>query len=227
MTTSKAFIKGVLFSGACALVLSATSGVATANSCMKKSYGYGHMKPMYPRGMQSYYGTMQPYGYPAYTRKAPANQGLALKEPESSRQQRESRPSSIDSGPPASEPDIIETAAVEDFDILIKAVVAADLYDTLRGDGPFTVFAPTDEAFSKLPDGMLDELLADKDMLAAVLSYHVLQGRLTAADLLKQREFKTVQGQTLTIDDLEVVSADIDTANGIIHVIDSVLMPNL
>lgn len=109
--------------------------------------------------------------------------------------------------------------------MLIKAVVEADLYDTLRSDGPFTVFAPTDAAFDKLPAGTLDGLLADKEKLAAVLSYHVVPGRVTAADILQQRELKTVQGQTVSIDSLSVVSADIETSNGIVHVIDSVLIP--
>jgi len=108
-----------------------------------------------------------------------------------------------------------------------SAVVAADLYDTLRREDPFTVFAPTDGAFAKLPEGMLDGLLTDKDALVSVLSYHVVPGRLTAADLLQEREVKTVQGQTLSIDALSVVTADIETANGMVHVIDSVLMPSL
>ena len=105
--------------------------------------------------------------------------------------------------------------------------MAADLYDTLRADGPFTLFAPTDAAFAKLPDGMLEGLLTDKEMLVAVLGYHLVPGRLTAADLVQQREFETVQGQTLSIDELSVVTADIDTANGIVHIIDSVVMPSL
>jgi uncharacterized surface protein with fasciclin (FAS1) repeats len=87
------------------------------------------------------------------------------------------------------------------------------------------VFAPTDAAFDKLPAGTLDGLLADKEKLAAVLSYHVVPGRVTAADILQQRELKTVQGQTVSIDSLSVVSADIETSNGIVHIIDSVLIP--
>ena len=89
------------------------------------------------------------------------------------------------------------------------------------------MFAPTDSAFAKLPEGMLDGLLTDTDALVSVLSYHVVPGRLTAADLLQQREFKTVQGQTLSVDALSVVTADIETANGIVHVIDSVVVPSL
>jgi len=89
------------------------------------------------------------------------------------------------------------------------------------------VFAPTDGAFAKLPEGMLDGLLTDKDALVSVLSYHVVPGRLTAADQLQQREFKTVQGQTISVDALSVVTANIETANGMVHVIDSVMMPSL
>jgi uncharacterized surface protein with fasciclin (FAS1) repeats len=87
------------------------------------------------------------------------------------------------------------------------------------------VFAPTDAAFDKLPAGTLDGLLADKEKLAAVLTYHVVPGRVNAADILQQRELKTVQGQTVSIDSLSVVSADIETSNGIVHIIDSVLIP--
>ena len=127
---------------------------------------------------------------------------------------------------PTRGPDIVETAAAAgDFDTLIKAVVAADLYDTLRSDGPFTVFAPTDAAFAKLPEGTLDGLLADKEKLANVLTYHVIAGRVTAADILQERELKTVQGKTLPTKKVSVVKANIETANGIIHIVDSVLIP--
>lgn len=123
-------------------------------------------------------------------------------------------------------PDIIETAAAaQNFKTLIRAAEAAGLYDTLRGDGPFTVFAPSDAAFDSLPDGTLDSLLADRDKLVAVLGYHVVPERLTAADLLQRREFTTVQGQTLSLSSLTVATADIEASNGIIHVIDAVLIP--
>jgi uncharacterized surface protein with fasciclin (FAS1) repeats len=129
-------------------------------------------------------------------------------------------------GASASGMDIIETAAsAQDFSTLIRAAKAADLYDVLRGDGPFTVFAPSDAAFANLPEGTLDALIADKEKLVAVLTYHVVPERLTAADLLQRREFTTVQGQKLTIDKLNVATADIDASNGIIHVIDAVLIP--
>jgi uncharacterized surface protein with fasciclin (FAS1) repeats len=95
----------------------------------------------------------------------------------------------------------------------------------LRGDGPFTVFAPSDAAFDNLPDGTLEALLADREKLVAVLSFHVVPERLTAADLLQQREFTTVQGQRLSLDKLSVASADIKASNGMIHVINEVLIP--
>jgi uncharacterized surface protein with fasciclin (FAS1) repeats len=123
-------------------------------------------------------------------------------------------------------PDIIETAAAaKNFKTLIRAAEAAGLYDTLRGDGPFTVFAPSDAAFASLPQGALDSLLANPDRLVPVLTYHVVPERLTAADLLQRRKFTTLQGQTLSIDKLAVATADFETSNGIVHVIDTVLMP--
>jgi uncharacterized surface protein with fasciclin (FAS1) repeats len=134
--------------------------------------------------------------------------------------------------------DIVDTAAGNDqFKTLVAAVKAADLVDTLKGDGPFTVFAPTDEAFAKLPDGTLEDLLKpeNKDQLVAILTYHVVPGKIMAADIDgESKSVKTVQGDTLAVDatdgvkvdDATVVTADIETSNGVIHVIDTVLMPN-
>jgi uncharacterized surface protein with fasciclin (FAS1) repeats len=133
-----------------------------------------------------------------------------------------------------SEPDIVDTAvAAGSFNTLVTAVQAAGLVDTLKGDGPFTVFAPTDEAFAKLPEGTVEALLKDKAKLAAILTYHVVPGKLMAADVVKQNQVKTVQGQSVTIDTssgvkvdgANVVKADIETSNGVIHVIDSVILP--
>ena len=228
MTTLIPRIQRVMFYSTCALALSALAGAANAHICMKKPYGQGYMPPMHPHHMQGYSGSMKGYGYPAPSYRAPAYRQGFSEDADATGQNQDAPTSSSTAPPSAQEPDIIETAtAAGDFNTLIKAVVAADLYDTLRGEGPFTLFAPTDAAFAELPDGMLDELLADKDMLVAVLSYHVVLGRLTAADLLQQREFKTVQGQTLSISALKVVSADIETANGIVHVIDNVVVPSL
>ncbi len=129
--------------------------------------------------------------------------------------------------------DIVDTAAsAGQFNTLVKAVKAADLVDTLKGPGPFTVFAPTDAAFAKLPAGTLEALLQDEKKLAKILSYHVLPGKVMAADV-KSGSFKTVQGQLLKIttkggvkvDNANVTKTDIVTSNGVIHVIDSVVLP--
>lgn len=130
--------------------------------------------------------------------------------------------------------DIVDTAvAAGQFTTLVSAVQAAGLVDTLKGPGPFTVFAPTDEAFAKIPRAQLDALLQDKAALTRVLTYHVVPGRLTAADVTRLDSAKTVQGQSIAIDtragvkvdDARVVKTDIAASNGVIHVIDSVIMP--
>jgi uncharacterized surface protein with fasciclin (FAS1) repeats len=135
----------------------------------------------------------------------------------------------------AAEPkNIVETAvAAGSFKTLAKALQAADLIKTLEGKGPFTVFAPTDEAFAKLPAGALEGLLKDKAKLTAVLTYHVVAGKVLAADVVKMTSAKTEQGQSATIstkdgvkiDGAKVTQTDIIASNGVIHVIDTVLMP--
>ncbi|MGB5340406.1 MAG: fasciclin domain-containing protein [Gammaproteobacteria bacterium] len=217
----------LLIYSTCALTLGAMSGAVDANMCMKRPYGHhAYMTPMHAYGMHRYPGPMQSYGYPAHQYDKYSHKEVPVKKARKVEQPQKYATAPETQLLPSQGPDIIEVAAVAgDFHTLIKAVVAADLYDTLRGDGPFTVFAPTDAAFAKLPEGTLEGLLADKEKLAAVLSYHVVPGRVTAADILQQRELETVQGQRLSIDSLSVVSADIETANGIIHVIDSVLIP--
>jgi uncharacterized surface protein with fasciclin (FAS1) repeats len=130
--------------------------------------------------------------------------------------------------------DIVETAAsAGQFTTLIAALKQADLVDTLKAAGPYTVFAPTDEAFAKLPKGALDDLLKDKEKLTAVLTYHVVPGTVMAADV-KPGNVKTVQGESLTIatkndrvmvNDARLVKTDIAASNGVIHVIDSVVLP--
>ncbi len=129
--------------------------------------------------------------------------------------------------------DIVDTAvAAGNFKTLATALQAAGLVDTLKGKGPFTVFAPTDAAFAKVPKDQLDALLKDKAKLTAVLTYHVVPGKVMAKDV-KAGKVKTVQGSELTIttaggvkvDDAHVVKTDIVADNGVIHVIDSVLMP--
>lgn len=135
------------------------------------------------------------------------------------------------------EKDIVDTAVAADgFHTLVTAVKAADLAGTLKSKGPFTVFAPTDAAFSKLPKGTLEQLLKpeNKDKLAGILTYHVVPGKVMAADVVKLKEAKTVQGTAVKIEvvdgavhinDAKVVHADIPCTNGVIHVIDTVLLP--
>lgn len=136
-----------------------------------------------------------------------------------------------------STPDIVDTAvAAGSFNTLVAAVQAAGLVDTLKGEGPFTVFAPTDEAFAALPDGTVENLLLpeNKDMLIAILTYHVVPGKVMAADVTSG-EVPTVNGETVTvevsdsgvtIEGAKVVKTDINTSNGVIHVIDSVILPS-
>ncbi len=132
--------------------------------------------------------------------------------------------------------DIVATAVgAGQFGTLVAAVKAAGLVETLQGAGPFTVFAPTDEAFGKLPAGTVETLLKpeNKDKLAAVLTYHVVAGKVMAADVIKLTEAPTVQGQKVKIDtskgvkvdDANVVTTDIECDNGVIHVIDAVILP--
>jgi uncharacterized surface protein with fasciclin (FAS1) repeats len=131
--------------------------------------------------------------------------------------------------------DIVDTAvSAGQFNTLAKALTEAGLVETLKGKGPFTVFAPTDEAFAKLPAGTLEALLKDKAKLTAVLTYHVVAGKVMAADVIKLSEAKTVQGQNVKINtmsgvmvnDAHVVKTDIMASNGVIHVIDKVILPN-
>jgi uncharacterized surface protein with fasciclin (FAS1) repeats len=130
--------------------------------------------------------------------------------------------------------DIVDTAiAAGSFKSLVAAVQAAGLVDVLKGPGPYTVLAPTDEAFAKIPKADLDALLKDKAKLTKVLTYHVLTANVSAADLKLMKDFGTAQGGRITIDAAKglringanVVKADIPASNGVIHVIDTVLMP--
>ncbi|HMD47998.1 MAG TPA: fasciclin domain-containing protein [Bryobacteraceae bacterium] len=136
----------------------------------------------------------------------------------------------------ASAADIVDTAVAAKFNTLVAAVKAAGLVETLKGPGPFTVFAPTDEAFAKLPAGTLETLLQpeNKAKLRSILLYHVVAGRVTAEQVVKLDAAKTAEGQELTIktmngkvmvNDAHVIKTDIQTSNGVIHVIDTVLLP--
>lgn len=134
--------------------------------------------------------------------------------------------------------DIVDTAVkAEVFETLVAAVTAAGLVDTLKGDGPFTVFAPNDEAFSKLPAGTVEDLLKPEnlDQLVAVLTYHVVPRKILASDIMGTNEVVTVEGSTVTvkksygtvtIDQAKVIQANIEAKNGVIHVIDQVILPN-
>jgi uncharacterized surface protein with fasciclin (FAS1) repeats len=132
--------------------------------------------------------------------------------------------------------DIVDTAVAGKFNTLVAAVKAAGLVDTLKGPGPFTVFAPTDEAFAKLPAGALDDLLKpeNKAKLQSVLTYHVVPGKVMSGDVVKLNSAKTAEGSTIKIkadsdgvmvNDAHVVKTDIGASNGVIHVIDKVILP--
>lgn len=130
--------------------------------------------------------------------------------------------------------DIVDTAvAAGSFTTLVAAVEAAGLVETLKGEGPFTVFAPTDEAFAALPEGTIEALLADIPTLTAILTYHVIPGAVMSGDLSDGMMAETVNGQSVTItlgdsvrvDGANVVMADIAASNGVIHVIDTVILP--
>lgn len=136
---------------------------------------------------------------------------------------------------PSPPDDIVEVAqAAGTFNTLIAAVQAAGLVDVLKGEGPFTVFAPTDEAFAKIPEDQLNALLADKEALKAVLLYHVVPGAVMASEVVTLSSAATANGQevsiavndgTVMIDNAKVVATDIEASNGVIHVIDSVILP--
>ncbi len=132
--------------------------------------------------------------------------------------------------------DIVQTAVAAHFDTLVTAVKAAGLVETLKGPGPFTVFAPTDEAFAKLPAGTLESLLKpeNKERLRSILLYHVVSGKVMAGQVMKMDSAKTAEGETLDIKTMDggvmvnnahVTKADIKASNGVIHVIDAVLLP--
>ncbi len=135
----------------------------------------------------------------------------------------------------AAKTDIIDTAVgAGQFTTLAKALTAAGLTDTLKGPGPYTVFAPTDAAFAKIPPAQLNALLADKAALTKVLTYHVVSGEIDAADV-KTGQLKTVEGQSLNVvvssmgvkvNDANVIKTDVMASNGVIHVIDTVVLPN-
>jgi uncharacterized surface protein with fasciclin (FAS1) repeats len=136
----------------------------------------------------------------------------------------------------ASAADLVDTAVAGQFNTLVTALKAAGLVDALKGPGPFTVFAPTDRAFAKLPPGTLENLLKpeNKDQLRNILTYHVVAGQVTAGEIVKLHSAKTLEGGSLTIqagdgevliNNAHVIKTDIAASNGVIHVIDTVLLP--
>jgi uncharacterized surface protein with fasciclin (FAS1) repeats len=138
-------------------------------------------------------------------------------------------------GQQSAEMDIVDTAiSAGSFNTLVIAVQKAGLVETLKGEGPYTVFAPTDAAFAKIPADQLNALLADKEALKKVLTYHVVPGKVMAKDVVKLRSAKTVEGQSIKIDtamgvkvdNANVIKTDILASNGVIHVIDTVILPN-
>ena len=139
-------------------------------------------------------------------------------------------------GPTSSDDTIVEIAvAAGNFQTLVAAVQAAGLVETLSGPGPFTVFAPTDEAFAKLPEGTIEALLADTEKLGSILTYHVLPGKVMPRDVVTLTKAPTANGQDVQIkvrdgkvliNDATVTVTDIEASNGVIHVIDTVIMPN-
>lgn len=158
-------------------------------------------------------------------------------EPESAVMEEEADDAAEEPAPPAPPADLVDTAiAAGEFETLVAAVKAAELVDTLKGAGPFTVFAPTDEAFGKIDADQLNELLEpqNRDQLIAILTYHVVPGRVLAADVAQGTTLETVQGSPLaiaadetavTVGQATIVTTDVICANGVIHVIDTVLMP--
>ncbi len=199
------------------LALSAlTSGAAYAGHCAMKKQAYQGQSMYKPAVMMHY------YSHPAmgrYSMKKVGHHGMEA--PKKSAYGAYGKPAYTKSSP-----DIVDTAvSAGSFKTLVTAVQAAGLEDTLRGDGPYTVFAPTDEAFAKLPEGTLEALLADKEKLKKVLTYHVVSGKVMASDLMEKQSVQTVEGSSIAASDIRVAKADIVARNGVIHVVDEVLIP--
>jgi uncharacterized surface protein with fasciclin (FAS1) repeats len=163
-----------------------------------------------------------------------AGLGLALLAPAASADDCASKSDAMAHHAMAEHHDVVDMAiAAGSFDTLVTAVKAAGLVETLKGEGPFTVFAPTDEAFAKIPPADLEALLADQEQLRAVLTYHVVPGKVMAAEVVGLESARTVQGQSISIDASDgvrvdgarVVQTDLEASNGVIHVIDTVILP--
>lgn len=207
--------KATLITAAVTSLLFSSTALAGGygSGCSMKKAGY--MQPVHPaaqghamRYQKAGYSPLDGYGQAGY--KQPTAQRAAYgKEAKADKT-----------------PDIVDTAvAAGSFSTLVAAVQEAGLVDTLKGDGPFTVFAPTDAAFAKLPAGMLEALLQDKAKLTQILTYHVVPARLDSAAVKGVASLATVAGSALPVADIKISQTDIQTSNGVIHVIDEVLIP--
>lgn len=253
MRAYKSTISGCVCAIALAFAASpALSGHKHGGHHQYGGYGMPYGKPhhMSPRGAHSYCHGMAmkrganygKWGYPAHHPMGmnrgyakPPGQGYGAaydkQKPRYKTKPGYGTPPKGDYGSARSEPaptqkDLVGTAAAAgNFATLISAVKAAGLVDTLSGEGPFTVLAPSDAAFSKLPKEQMDGLLGDPEALKNVLTYHVIAGELSAADLLEQGEATTVNGAKVTVGQLDVAKADIKASNGVIHVLNAVLVP--
>ena len=211
------------------VAITAASSTASAGHCTSGMKNKKHAHHYYPQHY-SYYRDMHSY-YPRYPKPHWHAAKSGYKQPVESK----APVVSTDSAPAEASANIIDTAiSAGSFNTLIEALNAAGLAETLQGDGPFTVFAPSDEAFAKIPESIRAALVADKDALTDLLTYHVISGEVTAADVATLTSAETVQGSAISIDTsngvkvdgASVVTADIRATNGIIHVIDTVLIPN-
>ena len=229
MTIKSQTLTSAVAIGLCTAALSLLAPSASANYCM---HGKGYHAKHTPYGMYHGYGPKWGHGYKYGYGMKPYwmghrhmygyGRGMHGGSYGKNNSQSEAQAATTESK------DLVDTAiASGNFNTLIKALEAADLKDLLKSEGPYTIFAPTDEAFAKLPAGKLDELLSDKVKLTAVLKYHVVPGKMSAADILQAQDIETAEGQILSIDKIEVAKADVETSNGMIHIVDSVLVPKL
>lgn len=213
---------------------------AQAGGCGMKSYskhhqyGYPHAKRHHPMYKKSY---SYKKGYPMYHQKSYSQQSYGRHAFPALAYSNQSNSSTTDNQTSKSQAslNIIDTAASSgQFNTLVEAIKSAGLVETLQGPGPFTVFAPNDEAFSKMPEQILNALVSDKEALTELLTFHLVPGKVSSEDVVKLTTAKSVQGSNLSIDTSDgvkingarLVQADIETSNGIIHVIDSVVLPN-
>lgn len=228
MAVQKRSLVKTVSTSICAVSLGLSALPASANYCPHhKSFMHHHM----PSSIYHGYGPKWGYGYKQSHGMNPYMMGLKSMHDYHAGMYKSGKgdyANQQDARRSSTAKDLIDTAVDSGkFNTLVKALGAAGLTNLLKGEGPYTVFAPTDEAFAKLPEGKLEELLADKEKLTAVLKYHVVPGKVKAADVLQARELKTAEGQALSVKQIDVAKADIETKNGVIHIIDSVLVPTL